>query len=132
MKSYKEPAKELPVIADVDVLVCGGGPAGIGAALRAAREGANTMIVESQDCLGGVATAGMMSHWGGRSSSKIMVEMWERTYQKCADSLGWCGENVGKNLTAIHHGAQKITLDEMMNEAGVKVLYYTFVCDTII
>ena len=132
MKTYKEPVKELPIIAEVDVLVCGGGPAGIGAALRAAREGVSTMIIESQDCLGGVATAGMMSHWGGRSSSKIMVEMWERTHQKCVESLGWCDENDGKNLTQIHHGAQKITLDEMMNEAGVKVLYYTFVCGAIV
>lgn len=131
MKTYIEPSKELPVIAQTDVLVCGGGPAGIGAAFRCAREGVKTMLVESQDCLGGVATAGMMSHWGGRSSSKIMVEMWEKTYQKCVDSLGWVEKNnVDKNF--IHHGAQKITLDEMAKEAGVEVLYYTFVCGTIV
>lgn len=131
MKTYKEPAKQLPVIAEVDVLVCGGGPAGAGAAIRAAREGASTMVVESQDCLGGVATAGMMSHWGGRSSSKIMVEMWERTYEKCKSAFGWVEENgCGKN--SIHHSAQKIVLDEMAKEAGVKTLYYTFVCGAIV
>ena len=94
MKTYIEPERELPVIEEVDVLVCGGGPAGVGAAIRAAREGVSTMVVESQDCLGGVATAGMMSHWGGRSSSKIMVEMWNRTYEKSKETVylrrRWC------------------------------------------
>ncbi len=130
MKTYIEPSREIPVIADVDVLVCGGGPAGVGAALRAAREGVSTMIIEDQDCLGGVATAGMMSHWGGRSSSKIMLEIFERTQKKCVDTLGW--ENDKDNLAQIHHGAQKIALDEMMNEAGVKVLYYTFACGAVV
>ena len=130
MKTYLEPSRELPIIADVDVLVCGGGPAGVGAALRAAREGVSTMIIEDQDCLGGVATAGMMSHWGGRSSSKIMLEIFERTHKKCVDTFGW--ENDQNNLAQIHHGAQKIALDEMMNEAGVKVLYYTFACGAVV
>ena len=130
MNTYLEPSRELPIIADVDVLVCGGGPAGVGAALRAAREGVSTMIIEDQDCLGGVATAGMMSHWGGRSSSKIMLEIFERTHKKCVDTFGW--ENDQNNLAQIHHGAQKIALDEMMNEAGVKVLYYTFACGAVV
>ena len=56
---------KIPTIADVDVLVCGGGPAGVGAALCAAREGVSVMIIEMQDCLGGTATAGMMcTGWG--------------------------------------------------------------------
>lgn len=130
MKTYTEPSHELPIIAQPEVLVCGGGPAGIGAALRAAREGASTMIVEAQDCLGGIATAGMMSHWGGRSSSKIMPELFERTYEKSC-KMGWDEQNQC-NKNAIHHGAQKIVLDEMMKEAGVQVLYYTFVCGAIV
>ena len=64
-KTFHEPPRELPVIAETEVLVCGAGPAGIGAALQAARNGAKTMLIEYQDCLGGVATAGMMSHWTG-------------------------------------------------------------------
>jgi len=41
-----ESPRRLPIRHDVDVLVCGGGPAGVGAALAAAREGASVMIVE--------------------------------------------------------------------------------------
>ena len=88
MKDFINETNQIPVIADVDVLVCGGGPAGIGAAIRAARLGASTMIVESLGCLGGIATSGMMSHWGGRSSSKVMQEIFALAYDKAKD-IGW-------------------------------------------
>ena len=130
MNTYTENAKQLPISYEVDVLVCGGGPAGIGAAIRAGRMGADTMVVETQDCLGGVATAGMMSHWGGRSSSKIMLEIFDRSYEK-AKTFGWVDDNCS-GINAIHHEAQKIVLDEMCREAGVNVLYYTMVCDAIV
>lgn len=50
------------VTANVDVLICEGGHAGVGAAVRAGRMGVEATIIESLDCLGGIATAGMMSH----------------------------------------------------------------------
>ena len=83
MNTYLEKSKEIPVIADVDVLVCGGGPAGVGAAIRAGRMGADVMLIEAFDCLGGIATAGMMSHWTGHSSSKVLAEIFKRSYEKC-------------------------------------------------
>ena len=49
--------KDVPVVTTVDVLVIGGGPAGIGAALGAARSGAKTALVERYGFLGGAATA---------------------------------------------------------------------------
>ena len=52
----QEPARNTPVIHDVDVLVAGGGPAGIAAALSAAREGARTLLVERHGYLGGMIT----------------------------------------------------------------------------
>ena len=130
MTNYINEANKIPQIADVDVLVCGGGPAGIGAAIRAARLGASTMIVESLGCLGGIATSGMMSHWGGRSSSKIMQEIWDLTYEKAKD-IGWNEANgCGKN--AIYHDIQKIVLDEMFLKEGIKVLYHTQVCKAVV
>ncbi|MBO5111339.1 MAG: FAD-dependent oxidoreductase [Clostridia bacterium] len=122
--------KSLPVFGDVDVLVCGSGPAGIGAALRAAREGVSTMIVEMGGCLGGIATAGMMSHWGGASSSKIMQEIFTRSREK---DLGysWIDAN-DPGINAIHHDIQMIVLEEMMREAHVKMLYYSMVCEAVL
>lgn len=130
MKTCKELEMELPVLAEVDVLVCGGGPAGIGAAIRAARLGVSTMVVENQECLGGIATAGMMSHWGGRSSSKVMTELFDRTYEK-AKNLGWLESN-NVSTNSIYHEMQKITLDEMAAEAGIRVLLCTRVCKAIV
>lgn len=56
-----EPPRETPVVADVDVLVVGGGPAGVGAALAAAREGAKTLLLERRGMLGGMWTAGLVN-----------------------------------------------------------------------
>ncbi|MBO5090872.1 MAG: FAD-dependent oxidoreductase [Clostridia bacterium] len=130
MTKYIEESNQIPVIADVDVLVCGGGPAGIGAAIRAAREGVSVMVVEAMDCLGGIATAGMMSHWGGRSSSKVMQEIFDLTYEKAQDAgwhhPNWCGKD------AIYHDVQKIVLDEMFLKENIRVLYYTHVCKAVV
>ena len=75
MEYYLEAARQIPIVADVDVLVAGGGPAGVGAALSAAREGANVMLIEKSGCLGGMATAGMMSHWTGNSTNPLQLEI---------------------------------------------------------
>ena len=126
---YINESNKIPQIASVDVLVCGGGPAGIGAAIRAARLGVSVMVVESQGCLGGIATAGMMSHWGGRSSSKVMQEIFQLTYEK-AQELGWHKES-GCGSDAIYHDVQKIVLDEMAVKENIRVLYYTQVCRAV-
>ena len=125
-----EERNAIPVVAEVDVLVCGGGPAGVGAAIRSARQGASTMIVEALGCLGGIATAGMMSHWGGSSSSKVMLEIFDKTYEMAQD-IGWTESNkAGEN--AIYHDVQTIALDEMMKAEHIRVLYYTRVCKAIV
>ena len=53
--------QELPVYRSVDVVVVGAGPAGIGAAVAAARNGAKTLVFEAHGCIGGMATSGMVS-----------------------------------------------------------------------
>src|SRR5262249_47306774 len=70
--TYSEPARELPVHAEVDVLVVGGGAAGCAAATAAARTGADVLLVERYGHLGGLATGGLvlwidrMTDWSGR------------------------------------------------------------------
>ncbi len=60
-----EPARRTPVIARAEVVVLGGGPAGIAAALAAARAGARTALVERYGFLGGTATAAMVTNFCG-------------------------------------------------------------------
>ena len=56
------PAQECPVVAEVDVLVVGGGAGGIGAAVGAAQNGASVAIVEYNGCLGGLLTSGYITN----------------------------------------------------------------------
>ena len=72
-------AADLPVTHETEVLVVGGGPAGVAAAFASARMGAKTLIVEQFNCLGGVATAGghgcmcLYSEWGTNVSEENQV-----------------------------------------------------------
>jgi hypothetical protein len=61
--------RNIPLGEPYDVVVCGGGPSGMAAALAAGRSGLNVLLVEGQGQLGGTGTSGLVSHWlGGRSS----------------------------------------------------------------
>ena len=67
-----EPGRDIPVHATCDVLVVGGGPAGTAAALAAARQGADVILLERYNHLGGLSTGGLviwidrMSDWNGQ------------------------------------------------------------------
>jgi ribulose 1,5-bisphosphate synthetase/thiazole synthase len=56
LKQIEEPSRSIPVMAEIDVLVVSGGPGGLSAALAAAREGVDTMLLERYGCFGGVIT----------------------------------------------------------------------------
>lgn len=58
--SIREPARDLPVRHEADVLVVGGGSAGVAAAVAAARNGADVLLVERNGYLGGLATGGLI------------------------------------------------------------------------
>lgn len=60
MDHFREPSRSLPVRAECDVLVVGGGPAGIAAAIASARNGADTLLIERYGGLGGLATGGLI------------------------------------------------------------------------
>jgi hypothetical protein len=59
-KKVREPAREINVCREADVVVVGGGPAGVAAAIAAARNGAKTVLVERYGHLGGMATGGLV------------------------------------------------------------------------
>ena len=70
--THHEAARDIPVFAETDVLVVGGGPAGTAAAVAAGRLGADAMLVERYNHLGGLSTGGLviwidrMSDWSGK------------------------------------------------------------------
>jgi len=61
LQFVSEPAREIRVARDVDVVVVGGGPGGIGSAIAAARSGARTVLIERYGHLGGMATGGLIN-----------------------------------------------------------------------
>ena len=78
--SVREPAREVPVFATTDVLVVGGGPAGTTAAIAAARLGADVILAERYNHLGGLSTGGLviwidrMSGWDGNLLIRGLAE----------------------------------------------------------
>ena len=135
MKTIKEPARDIPVRAEADVLVVGGGPAGIMAAEAAAGDGLRVMLVESRGFLGGNLTIGLpILGFLGRKGNQII----EGSAQRFIDRLrarGAASEHRPcKNhmsLTIIDEEEVKRTALEIMEEKGVEVLLYTFFADAI-
>ena len=64
-KTVSEPARETPVFGEFDVVVLGGGPAGIAAATAAAQVGQRTLLVEAYGFLGGMGTAAGVTNFCG-------------------------------------------------------------------
>jgi hypothetical protein len=107
-----------------EVLVVGGGPAGLGAAVAAARQGADTLLIERYGFLGGMATAGLVNpfmswHAGGRPLvAGIFQEMLDRMKAK-----GGYGSRRARH--AFDPEIFKLAADELCGEAGVKVRLHT-------
>lgn len=126
---YSEPERQIPVIAQVDVLVLGAGPAGMGAAVWAARTGAKTMLVEQTGDVGGISTVGLMSHWTGRTVGGFYEEILERSAD-LSDTLEDYGFN-GSPRQIINPERLKTVFLQMIKDAGIRLRLYTFASDVI-
>ncbi len=119
-----EPAREVPVVESADVVVCGAGPAGVAAALAAARTGASVRLIESHGQLGGIWTTGLLSwiidagHKGG-----LMRQVVERLDARAAVF----GETPWNRQGSMPYDAEqmKLVLEQACLEVGVKVRLHT-------
>lgn len=117
---FAEPGRNLPLVNDADVIVCGGGPAGVAAAITAARAGARVRLFEWRGCLGGVWTAGLLGYFLDFDkpgfAKELRVKLDQRNARGNATSAGrFCYQP--EDL--------KLLLEELCVEAGVKFQYHT-------
>jgi hypothetical protein len=120
--------QKIPVAADADIVIAGGGPAGIGAAIAAGREGARVILVERMFCLGGTMTGGLVSRIAiSHRNRGIAAELLERMdrYQGTAYIQSRPEVPVDPELA-------KLLLDKMViDEAGVDVRFGTAVIQVL-
>jgi hypothetical protein len=128
------------VVLRADVVVVGGGPGGVCAAVAAARNGANTVLVERYGALGGMASFGevspfMSNHACGKYLTKGVFNEWCTRMRKYLESeikqqhfdesyMDFFSRIVDKNVTML-------VLEELCLESGVKLLYHHNLCDVI-
>ncbi|MEK4250553.1 FAD-dependent oxidoreductase [Paenibacillus sp. FSL W7-1287] len=120
-----------------DVVVLGGGPAGITAAISAARNGASTLLVERYGFLGGMSTAALVYPWmtfhssAGEQVIKGLAQEIIDRLQARNGSPGHLRDTIGFtfSLTPYHPEIYKVVAYEMLQEAGAEVLLHTSAID---
>ena len=134
---------ETKVVKEYDVAVCGGGFAGISAALAAAREGKKTVLFEKQYMLGGLGTAGLVTIYlplcdglGHQVSFGIAEELFrlsismgaeDRYPENWLDGIGERNENTKRFEVQYNPQLFAILAERELLSAGVDILYGTYV-----
>lgn len=129
MPTILEPARQVPVVDEVDICVLGGSCTGVFAAVRAARLGAKVALVEKQNCFGGVATSGLVNIWHSLMDTEykqqviagLTHEVIERLKKRDAVE---CKQN-SINAYILNTEELKIELDELVTESKIKPHLHT-------
>ena len=131
--SITEPARHTPVIAEADVVVLGGGPAGIAAATAAARAGATTLLVERYGFLGGMGTAAGVTNFCGLFANvhgdirRVVHGVADDLLARIAalDGLNEAHTIFGKTKAqAYDMAAYKCAADDMLLASGASLLFH--------
>lgn len=101
------------------ILVCGGGPAGVAAAITASKNGSEVVLIEKNNCLGGTITASMIGVILDENNKK------EGFVRRFCDRIKTEVNDYGVPV----YEAEKYILEEMCLKAGVKLIYDTFVSE---
>ena len=121
--------RDLPVTHDADVVVVGGGPGGLGAAVMAARAGARTVLIERYGFLGGMASSGevhpfMTNHVDG-------VPLDGPIYTECVAAMDRYRSSAG-NERYISKDAAMLAAEDLCLEAGVDLLFHHQLADVLV
>ena len=142
---YTEPARDIPILGDVDVLVVGGSQSGCAAAICAARHGASVQLVERFGFLGGQSVYGLVVQWekrafinnlGAVATRGIAKEMVDRIIAMGGSDGLWSTppgcEEMRDGEEWLNVEAIQLTLIDMCEEANVELLFHTMATDVIV
>ncbi|VTU33291.1 putative FAD-binding dehydrogenase [Variovorax sp. SRS16] len=139
--SLLEPARSLPVFGEFDVVVVGGGPAGIAAGVSAARHGARTLLIERYGFLGGMGTAGGVTNFAGLYG-KREGEMTQLVHGVADDLLARIEAMGGLNkpqdgmqgrirVRSYDTSVYKCAADQLLLDAGVQLLFHAWAANVL-
>ncbi len=117
---FSEPGRDISLVEDADVIVCGAGPAGVTAAITAARAGARVRLFEWRGCLGGIWTAGLLGYFLDFNKPGFAKELREKLDQRDARA-----DSKSTSRFCYDPEALKLLLEELCVEAGVKFQFHT-------
>jgi hypothetical protein len=132
-RSFTEPSRQTPLWGEYDVVVLGGGPAGMSAAVAAARSGRKTLLVERYGFLGGMGTAAGVTNFCGLHANvhgeiRQVVHGVADDLLRRIDRLGGLNQPhalFGKTVAqAYDTAAYKIAADDLLLSAGVEILFH--------
>ena len=132
MKHIKEEARTIPVMAETDVLVVGSGPGGLTAAVAAAREGVDTLLMERYGCFGGVLSqVGVEGVAWYRHEQTVESNGIGNEFEVRAKELGGSSKEPQSDSEALDAEMFKVVADKMVLEAGVRPLLHAMAVDVI-
>ncbi len=121
-RTFVEPARELPVLDEADVLVLGAGPGGIAAAVAAARNGASVILAERFGLLGGTWTTG---HLGAIMPFPFVRGLFEEITNRLRDAGAWFAGKADYGSGATYDiELAKIVLDRVVMESGIRPYFF--------
>ncbi len=139
-RTLREPSREVPVFGTFDVVVLGGGPAGIAAATASARAGASTLLVERYGFLGGMGTAAGVTNFCGLFANRFgsidqVVHGVADDLLARIDALGGLKAPhtvFGKiKAQAYDTAAYKIAADAMLLASGARILFHALAAGVV-
>lgn len=133
MKQIIEASKSVEVIAETDILVIGGGPGGLAAAVAASREGVSVMLVERYGCFGGmISQVGVEGIAWYRHENTTDVEGIGIEFEQRAKALGGTYPESQSQSEALDAEMFKYVADQIVQEAGVRPLLHCTVVTPIL
>ena len=130
--------QEIPIVAETDVLVVGGGPGGLSAAVMAAKQGVKTLLVERYGCLGGMAVFGevtpfMCNHFNLRAMDRPVYVDWCRKMWEYHSSEMQQKEpfDEGYACGMLSKDEAMLAMEDLVLNSGAEILYHHMLVDVV-